>query len=161
MAFFIAFFQKSDIITIQLGEEFQVEEKEKLVARYIIFKCLDKGFRINTAKLSFLLMISQGYMLASTGKELFSEDIIIPIVGRLELKNIEKEFIDGIAGFNDKSQYENAKEMISENAKEIIDDIICNYGYFELESLQSNIVLRHLKEKYKKPNKETIISKEA
>ncbi len=137
-----------------------MQEQEKLIVKYIIFKCLDHGFRINTAKLSYLLMIAQGYMLAINNKNLVSFDITIPVVGRLEIKEIEKEFIYGIAGFTNKKDYEDSQN-IDNNIQKIIDEVINNYGGFELESLESNIVINMLQKHYQSKNKETVIPKDS
>ncbi len=133
-----------------------MKTKDILIIRYVIFQCLDQGYRINTAKLEYLLILAQGYMAASKSKKLLDDDIIVPIVGRLELPSVERDYIYGIAGFKDKEQYEDNVELDSD-VKEVLNSVISRYADFNLENLIGNTVLENLQKTYHLENQNNII----
>lgn len=126
-----------------------MKEKELNVANYIIYNCLKKNCRINTAKLIYLMIYAQGYYLAHHDENLFDDNICAPKIGCLTILGVEEYFKDYIIGFKDKENFKPFMEL-DEREKEILDNIINNYGKYSLDALIQNDYLYNLLIHYKK-----------
>lgn len=138
-----------------MSRKIMCEASEKGV--YVVNKCLQKGYKINTIKLEQLLILMHGTMLSLYQKPFFAQNVVAR-PHALIIDEVDKNFLAFAIEFK-----ERMTEYISllQNEEKVMNYIIEKYGnadFFELNNKKELTVLRNL---FSKEGEKVVVPNEA
>lgn len=138
-----------------MNRNIMCEASEKGVI--VVNKCLEKGIKIDTAKLEQLLILMHGTMLSLYQKPFFVQNVIA-MPHALMVDEVDKNFKMNCMGFKEKiPQY----ICLLQNEEKVMDYIIENYGNLDFFELNIRKDLSFLRELFCKEGEKIIVPNEA